>query len=307
MKSALDHDRRAGLGRHGEDTEAPVTLEGAGLINVDKAAIRWSSPSRVALVRRPEREPRGQKSELVVVSDAGGGAGTWQVELAPQAATAGATIEVPGSIDASARAGPRRTGRRDRRAEARRRARTTASSSCGGGETWRIPYLFLVTRPGFEGVGASKLGLAARGHPPGPSGRTSTLPQRALRPPPGYAEPADERGRARALYTTLVKTADRQPGVAVIQRDPRNSLIDPCSSGRPTRTTSRATPGHRSTSTPSCSTTTPISASPAPPSRASSASGSRSTRAPTPSPASSSRASTCSRCGRTTSRRRPCG
>ena len=74
--------------------EAPVTLEGAGLINVDKAddPLVFTDPSSLSFGDLNGNHGAAAKSQLVVVSDAGGGAGTWQVELAPQAATAGAGV-----------------------------------------------------------------------------------------------------------------------------------------------------------------------------------------------------------------------
>ena len=113
-----------------------MTLEGGGLVNLAarRRPARLHRPG-VALVRRPQRQPRRSDSSalLVRVTDAGDGAGTWQVELAPQSATTGA------SLDAAAGARPSRPAarhdarrRRARGAPTRPPARTTASSCCDG-------------------------------------------------------------------------------------------------------------------------------------------------------------------------------
>ena len=101
-----------------------MLLEGAGLIDVGRAddAARLHRPA-VALVPLPEREPRaphrGRCSSTI--SDAGGGYGTWQVELQPQSATAGAMIDLPAVGHAHARR--RHAAHRGRAGVGRRRRR----------------------------------------------------------------------------------------------------------------------------------------------------------------------------------------
>jgi minor extracellular serine protease Vpr len=217
--------------------EAPVTLEGAGLVNVDKAAnpLVFADPSSVSLGDLNGNDG-GQKSQLVVVSDAGGGGGTWHVELAPQAATAGASVEVPQSI-ALAPGGS---------AAVPVIVRAAAGAAQGlnygfillrsGAEARRIPYLFFVTRPVFEGAAARKLQIWQEGTTRSGVSRTNLyqFPEWAFGPPPGYTEqpPMDEAG-AEKLYTTLVKTPIVNLGVAVIGRSPGTALIHPFFLGSP--------------------------------------------------------------------------
>jgi len=224
-----------------EDTaktkEAPVTLEGAGLIDVDKAAnpLVFTDPGSISLGDMNVNHGQVRKSQLFVVSDAGGGEGTWQVEIAPQAATAGASIEVPGSIVLA----PGGTATVPVVATAADGA--TAGQNYGfvllrrGTETRRIPYFFLVTRPAFEGVDAKNLQVWQQGTTLTGPNRVSeyAYPQWAFGPPPGYTavRPMDE-GGAERLYTTLVKTPIVNLGVAVIARTD-NSLIDPFFLGSP--------------------------------------------------------------------------
>jgi minor extracellular serine protease Vpr len=237
IKSALMTTAGPAWGDTAKTHEAPVTLEGAGLVNVDKAAdpLVFTTPGSLSFEDLNANHGE-QKSQLVVVSDAGGGAGTWQVELAPQSATAGATIQVPNSIDIAP------GGNAAVPVIVKADAGSTAGSNYGfvllrkGAETRRIPYLFLVTRPAFEGVGARKLEVWQEGTTRrGPSrANVYQFPQWPYGPPPGYDEqpPMNEAGGEK-LYTTLVKTPIVNLGVAVIQRDPADSLIHPFFLGSP--------------------------------------------------------------------------
>ena len=74
--------------------EAPVTLEGGGLVALPGAADPQLFTDPVSLSFEDLNVLRGAASRalLVRLTDAGGGAGTWQVELMPQAATAGAPM-----------------------------------------------------------------------------------------------------------------------------------------------------------------------------------------------------------------------
>ncbi len=127
----------------------PVLLEGGGL--VERPARRRPEGLHrpaVALVRRSEREPtaRGARALLLAVSDAGDGAGTWQVELAPQSPTPGASLDVPGTVTLRRRAATpslpvvvaRRRQTRGRRQLRLRRPAAAARSSA------RVPYYFAV-------------------------------------------------------------------------------------------------------------------------------------------------------------------
>jgi len=237
IKSALMTTAGPAWADTAKTQEAPVTLEGAGLINVDKAAdpLVFTDPGSVSLGDMDVNHGQAQKSQLVVVSDAGGGAGTWQVELAPQAATAGVSVEVPGSIDLAP------GGDAAVPLIATASAGATAGDNYGfvvlrrGTETRRIPYLFLVTRPAFEGASAKKLQVWQVGTTRYGVSRANVYayPQWPFGPPAGYTEQAPmNEGGAEKVYTTLVKTPLANLGVAVIERS-SNSLIDPFFLGSP--------------------------------------------------------------------------
>ena len=216
IKSALMTTAGPAWGDTAKTQEAPVTLEGAGLINVDKADNPLLFPDPGSLSFGDLNGNHGaQKSQLVVVSDAGGGAGTWNVELAPQSATAGATIQVPGSIDVAP------GGNAAVPVIVRASAGATEGANYGfivlrkGAETRRVPYLFLVTRPAFEGVGARKLQVWQTGTTKSGPNRASVYryPEWAFGPPSGYTEqpPMNEGGAREALHDAR-QDADRQPG-----------------------------------------------------------------------------------------------
>src|SRR5207237_937274 len=94
--------------------------------------------------------PGAQSRQLqLTVSDAGGGDGTWQVEIHPQSASTGASLDVqpivllaPGGSAALS-------------VTARAAADAPAGDDYGflvlrrGGDTRRVPYDFSVTRPGL--------------------------------------------------------------------------------------------------------------------------------------------------------------
>ena len=103
---------RPGLGRHGADEGGAVLLEGGGLINVHARRRPASSPTRLALVRRPERRTHGR--EAVARSYA-----------SPTRAAARAR-----GRSSSAAVGDAR--RDDRRAAGRHRRRRAASATLAG-------------------------------------------------------------------------------------------------------------------------------------------------------------------------------
>ena len=112
--------------------EAPVTLEGGGLVALPRAADpQLFTRARLALVRGSDvLHGAASRALLVRLTDAGDGAGTWQVQLEPQAATAGHRRRRRRRRRRPAGRRGRSRRRRARELPARWPARTTASSSC---------------------------------------------------------------------------------------------------------------------------------------------------------------------------------
>jgi len=237
IKSALMSTAGPAWADTARTQEAPVTLEGAGLINVDKAAdpLLFTNPSSISLGDLDIARGAAKKSQLVVVSDAGGGAGTWTVELAPQSATSGVTVQVPSSVVVAP------GGDATVPLVATASAGATQGLNYGfvvlrnGTQTRRFPYLFLVTRPAFEGVNPRQLQVWQQGTTAfGPSAvNIYDYPQWAFGPPPGYtSQPPMNEGGNEKVYTTLVKKPIVNLGVAVIQRS-NGAIIDPWFLGSP--------------------------------------------------------------------------
>ena len=149
VKSALVSTAGAAWGDTARTQEAPVTLEGGGLVALPHAADPQLFTDPVSLSFEDLVVTRGAASRalLVRLTDAGDGAGTWQVGLAPQAATAGASIDVPGAIAVPP------GGEADVAVVARAAADAPQGENYGfvvlrkGDVTRRVPYFFLVDRP----------------------------------------------------------------------------------------------------------------------------------------------------------------
>ena len=220
------------------------------------------------------------------VTDAGGGAGTWQVELHAavrdrrrRRSTCRRRSIVPPGGEADLVA----VVRADAGA---RPARTTASSSSASGDvTRRVPYDFFVARPQLAtrcSRGRSRSSSPATRAPARTAYSTYRCPTAPFGPAPDYFGPPMAESRARRSSTSRAERARRERRRRGRGGDARDRTSIPCFSARPTRTRSRATPARRSTSTPSRPTRTPTSARPERRSRSRRRSTSPSTRASDP-------------------------
>src|SRR2546426_8919338 len=97
VKSALVSSAGPAWANTARTQEAPVTLEGGGLVNRPRATnpLVFTDPASLSFQDLDLSRGSDSRALLVRVSDAGGGAGTWQVELAPQATSAGASLDLP--------------------------------------------------------------------------------------------------------------------------------------------------------------------------------------------------------------------
>src|SRR5207244_8596831 len=154
--------------------------------------------------------------------------GTCQLGLSPQAASAGATLDFPATVDVPP------GGEADVPIVARAAVGAAAGDDYGcvglrrGTETRRIPYLFLVTRPAL--AAATPIDLL-----PIQLGDTRTGPSRVdvyrfpsqpFGPPPTYVgKPMDESG-AEQVYVTHLNEPAANLGVSVEAASP-NAQIDP--------------------------------------------------------------------------------
>src|SRR5207247_10498105 len=83
VKSALMSTAGPAWGDTGRTTEAPVLIEGAGLINVGRAdaPMLFTDPASLSFHYLNVNRGAASRALLARISDAGAGFGTWQVEL----------------------------------------------------------------------------------------------------------------------------------------------------------------------------------------------------------------------------------
>ncbi|HXG77118.1 MAG TPA: S8 family serine peptidase [Gaiellaceae bacterium] len=135
-----------------EDTaltqEASVLVQGAGLVRVSAAdrPLVFTDPQSLSFGYLDVRGGAASRALPVAVVDAGGGAGTWSVEVQAQVASAGATVEAaPVSVPTG--------GSAVLQVVARAAAGAAQGDNFGflllrrGSDVRRIPYAFSVTQP----------------------------------------------------------------------------------------------------------------------------------------------------------------
>ena len=150
VKSALMSTAGPAFDNTAGTKEAPVLVEGAGLARVAAAdhPLIFTAPQSLSFGYLDGTKGATSKTIQVAISDAGDGAGTWNVELAPQTTSPGASLEAaPVTIPPGGTALLQVV------------ARTTAGAAAGddygflllrrGDVTRRIPYAFSVTRSGL--------------------------------------------------------------------------------------------------------------------------------------------------------------
>jgi minor extracellular serine protease Vpr len=154
VKSALVSTAGAAWADTARTQEAPVTLEGGGLVALPRAADPqlFTDPVSLSFEDLDVLHGAASRGLLVRLSDAGDGAGTWQVALSPQAATAGASIDVPGPVAVPP------GGEADVAVIARADSGAAQGENYGfivlrrGDVARRVPYFFLVDRPALAGA-----------------------------------------------------------------------------------------------------------------------------------------------------------
>jgi subtilisin family serine protease len=154
VKSALMSTAGPAWADTARTREAPVYLEGAGLVRLAEATNPriFSDPQSLSFGHLNVTGGAAGGNILVELTDAGGGGGSWAVELQPQAATAGTTVSASPSVSLP----PGGTATFPVVAQAS--AGAAAGDDYGfvvlrqGGVTRRIPYAFAVTRPRLAGA-----------------------------------------------------------------------------------------------------------------------------------------------------------
>jgi subtilisin family serine protease len=236
VKSALMSTAGPAWADTARQQEAPATLGGAGLVDLPRAAkpVVFTEPASLSFQDLNVTNGADSRGLLVRVTDAGGGSGQWQVALESQAATSGASIDLPPLLTIAP------GGEADLVAVARASAGAAVGEDYGfillrqGSVTRKIPYEFYVGRPQLAQLEAKRLvkfqvGTTARG-----PNRVSSYccPAAPFGPPPDYVgAPMDQSG-SETLYVTSIDTPVANLGVAV-EAAQAGSQVDPWFLGSP--------------------------------------------------------------------------
>ena len=230
VKSALMSTSGPAWGDTARTQEAPVLLEGAGLANVAAANDPkiFTDPQSLSFQRIDVSTGAQRRSTLLTLADAGNGFGTWSAAVAPQAQTAGVTIEVPGQSTIAP------GGDVAIPVVVRVAAGATTGENYGfivlngNGVQRRVPYAFLVERPALRTAPVTKLQKFQLGDTANGPNRVSQYccPSEPFGPPPGYTGvPMNEDGSEHLYYTDI-----NQPvvnfGVSLLASS-TGALIDP--------------------------------------------------------------------------------
>lgn len=236
VKSALVSTAGPAWGDTARTVEAPVVTAGSGQVDLPSANDPKLFTDPVSLSYADLNVNRGaaSKSLLLAFSDAGDGAGTWTIEVKPQAQPSGVQIVVPGSITIA----PGGTAQIPVTASAAGNA--AAGEAYGflllrrGTVTRKVAYAMLVTRPGLESAPVLPLQRFQVGDTRSGVSRASAYryPAAAFGPAPNYTgAPVNEDGAER-LYRIRIDEPAINVGAAVIASTP-GSLVHPWFLGSP--------------------------------------------------------------------------
>jgi subtilisin family serine protease len=231
LKSALMSTAGPAWGNTGRTQEASVLLQGAGFVNILAAddPKLFTEPSSLSFGDLQLGTGTVSKQLLLTLRDAGGGAGTWTVELRPQTASPGVVIDVPtlatigpgsmASIPVTVIAGPS----------------AAAGDNVGylvlrrGAVTRRVPYAAFATQPALASAKAGRLRLVQRGSTR--KGRSLTDTYRFPTAPFGHSPdygvgPTMREDGAERLLEVRLRKRVMNFGVAVVTSS-QGARIDP--------------------------------------------------------------------------------
>jgi hypothetical protein len=236
VKSALVSTAGAAWDDTARSKEAAVTLEGAGLVDLPRATrpLVFTEPASLSFQDLDVNRGSDSRALLVRVTDAGSGAGAWDVQLMPQATSAGGSLDVPPTLVVPP------GGEADLVAVARGNATAAAGEDYGfillrrGDVTRKIPYEFFVGRPQLGLLQPRRLDRLQAGTTLAGPNRVSTYccPSEPFGPPPDYVgSPMNEAG-TETLYVTSIDQPVANIGVA-IEASTSGSSVDPWFLGSP--------------------------------------------------------------------------
>ena len=236
VKSALVSTTTTAWADTARTVEAPVLTAGSGEADVVAANDPKLFTDPVSLSYSDLNVSHGtvSKSLLLAVSDAGGGAGSWTIEVRPQSQPGGVEIVVPGSITLAPGGDT----------QVPVTVRASPDSALGeaygflllrrGTVTRKVAYAMLVTRPGLEQAPIVPLGQFQTGDTRKGVSRASVYryPAAAFGPAPSYVgAPVNEDG-AETLYRIRIDEPAINVGAAVIASS-SGALVHPWMLGSP--------------------------------------------------------------------------
>ena len=236
VKSALVSTAGAAWADSARTIEAPVVLSGGGLVSLPDANDPKLFTDPVSLSYGDLNVTRGAASRalLLTVADAGDGAGTWAVEVRPQAQPGGVSLVVPGTVTIAPGGGVRIP------------VTAEAAGNAGTGEAYgflilrrgdvtrKVPYAMLVTRPGLAGAPIVQLRQFQAGDTRRGTSRAAVYkyPAAAFGPPPNYVGPPVVEDGAETLYRIRIDEPAINVGAAIVASTP-GSLVHPWFLGSP--------------------------------------------------------------------------
>jgi minor extracellular serine protease Vpr len=236
VKSALVSTAGAAWDDTARTQEAAVTLEGGGLVDLPRAArpLVSTEPASLSFQDLDVNHGGDSRALLVRVTDAGGGAGAWDVQLAPQKTSAGGSLDVPPALVIPP------AGEADLVAVARGSAGAAAGEDYGfivlrrGEVTRKIPYEFFVGRSQLGLLQAKPLERFQLGDTVNGPNRVSAYccPSEPFGPPPDYIGPPMNETGSETLYVTSINQPVANVGVAIEASSPGSS-VDPWFLGSP--------------------------------------------------------------------------
>jgi len=229
VKSALMSTAGPAWADTARTQEASVLLEGAGLADVAAADTPrlFTDPQSLSFGHVDVSTGTQAASQLLTVTDAGGGAGDWSVTIEAQTQTTGVAIEVPPRITVAPGG--------DVSVPVVVHALETAGTGVNGGfivftqgaVQRRVPYEFLVERPALEKLAAVELKRDQAGSTGGTSHVSAyCCPSEPFGPPAFYTgAPMNENG-SEHLYELSIDQPVVNFGVSVLLAS-NGSLVDP--------------------------------------------------------------------------------
>jgi minor extracellular serine protease Vpr len=227
--------------------EAPVLLEGAGLVNVMAAddPKLFANPSSLSFGFLDASAGDVSKSLLISLSDAGGGAGDWTVSVAAQSASAGAGV-VPGASVVTVPPG----GSVDLPIAVGASAGSPRGDDYGfivlqrGADRIRVPYDFTVVQPKIRLAPTSAIKRNQRGNTSLGTDFVESyrFPAFPFGPPPDYTGPGEIENGAEHVYTIDVKPRAANAGAAIVSSG-FGALVEPWLLGSPNEDDVQGYPG----------------------------------------------------------------